>query len=135
MTATPMTAPPTLDQVLAGMSASLNGTVPRSVQLAATVAPDLVLRHAQDSGYAMPKGAGALTDETRTLIYLGIALATGSHACIEAMMDKAQTLTIEAVKILETVKIARFAEATRVFGNAEHVLAQLAGSDAGDGHQ
>ena len=135
MTATPMTTPPTLDQVLATMSATLNGTVPRSVQLAATVAPDLVLRHAQDSGYAMPKGAGALTDETRTLIYLGIALATGSHACIEAMTNKAQTLTIDQAKILETVKIARFAEATRVFGNAEHVFAELAASDSGDGHR
>jgi alkylhydroperoxidase/carboxymuconolactone decarboxylase family protein YurZ len=74
----------------------------------------------------MPKDGGALTDQTRTLIYLGIALATGSLTCIDAMMNKAQTQNIDAAKILETVKIARFAEASRVLGNAEHVLAKLA---------
>ena len=125
------TTTPSLEQVLATMTTSLNGTVPRSVQLAAQVMPDLVLRHAQDSGYAMPREGGALSDETRTLIYLGIAMATGSRACTEAMTSKAQTLSSDRAKLLETVKIARFAEATRVFGNAEYVLAQLAGSDTG----
>ena len=81
------------------MSGSLNGTLPPSVQLAATVMPDLVMRHAQDSGYAMPKEGGALTNETRTLIYLGVALATGSHACIDAMMNKAQAQDIDEAKI------------------------------------
>ena len=120
------TTQPTLDQVLTGMSASLNGTLPPSVQLAATVMPDMVLEHARNSGFAMPKQGGSLTDETRTLIYLGIALATGSHACVEAMMNKAQAQHIEKAQILETFKIARFAEATRVLGNAEHLFAQLA---------
>ncbi|MFN2382541.1 MAG: carboxymuconolactone decarboxylase family protein [Guyparkeria sp.] len=126
MTSSTNTAPPTLDQVLEGMSTSLNGTLPPSVRLAATVMPDLVLHHAQDSGYAMPKEGGALSNETRTLIYLGVALATGSHACIDAMMNKAQAQHLDEAKILETVKIARFAEATRVFGNAEHVFSMLA---------
>jgi Carboxymuconolactone decarboxylase family. len=125
---TTMTTQPTVEQVLAGMTTSLNGTLPQAVQLAARVMPDMVLRHAQDSGFAMPKEGGALSEEMRTLMYLGIALATGSHACIEAMMNKAKVQNIEQAKILETVKIARFAEATRVFNNAEHVLAQL---DAG----
>lgn len=126
------TVQPTLEQVLGGMSASLNGTLPPSVRLAADVMPDLVLRHAQDGGYAMPKEGGALSDETRTLIYLGVALATGSHACIDAMMNKAQAQHIDATMILETVKIARFAEATRVFGNAEHVFAMLAAARNGE---
>jgi alkylhydroperoxidase/carboxymuconolactone decarboxylase family protein YurZ len=128
-TTTTATPQPTLEQVLAGMTVSLNGTVPESVRLAATVMPDMVLRHAQDSGYAMPKQDGALSDETRTLIYLGIALATGSHACIDAMTNKAQAQHIEKAKILETFKIARFAEATRVLGNAETLLAKLALDD------
>ena len=122
---TTQTTQPTLEQVLANMTASLNGSLPGSVRLAARAMPEMVLRHAQDSGFAMPKEDGALSDETRTLIYLGIALATGS-ACIEAMMNKAKVLNIDAAKILETFKIARFAEATRVFGNAEYLFAQLA---------
>jgi len=117
---------PTVDQILANMTVSLNGHIPPSVTYAATVMPQMVVRHVQDSGFAMPKdGTGALTEETRTLIYLGVALATGSHACIEAMTNKAQALGIEPAKLLETFKIARFAEATRVLGNAEPLLAAL----------
>jgi alkylhydroperoxidase/carboxymuconolactone decarboxylase family protein YurZ len=123
---TPTTASaPTLEQVLANMTASLNGHIPAAVTHAARVIPELVVRHAQDSAFAMPKPTGALTEETRTLIYLGIALATGSHACIQAMTDKAQALGIEQAKLLETFKLARFAEASRVLGNAEPLLAAL----------
>ncbi len=86
--------------------------------------PDMVFKHAQDSGFAMPKEGGALTEETRTLMLLAIALATGSR-CVEGLMGKADVLNIEKAKILETFKIARFSEATRVFHNAETVLAQL----------
>ena len=118
-------AGPTVDQVLAGMTGSLNGYIPPSVRYAVTVMPEMVVRHAQDSAFAMPKDGGSLTDETRTLIYLGIALATGSHACIEAMTNKAQGLGVDSAKLLETFKIARFAEATRVLGNAEPLLAKL----------
>jgi alkylhydroperoxidase/carboxymuconolactone decarboxylase family protein YurZ len=123
-----MTTPaaPTVEQVLANMTNSLNGQVPPSVRHAVTVMPEIVVRHAQDSAFAMPAEGGALTNETRTLIYLGIALATGSGACIEAMTNKAQGLGIESAKLLETFKIARFAEATRVLGNAEPLLAALA---------
>jgi alkylhydroperoxidase/carboxymuconolactone decarboxylase family protein YurZ len=123
-----MTTPaaPTVEQVLANMTNSLNGQVPPSVRHAVTVMPEMVVRHAQDSAFAMPAEGGALTNETRTLIYLGIALATGSGACIEAMTNKAQGLGIESAKLLETFKIARFAEATRVLGNAEPLLAALA---------
>ena len=69
---TPM---PTIDQILANMTASLDGSVPKAGLLAAKVAPEVLLRHAQDSGFAMPKdGAGALPEETRTLIHLAVAL-------------------------------------------------------------
>ena len=123
-----MTEQPTVEQILTGMSASLNGSIPNTIQLATTVMPDIIQRHVQDSGYAMPKGegAGALTEETRTLIYLGIALATGSTACIESMTNKAQALHIDTDKLLETFKIARFAEATRVLANAETLFAKIA---------
>jgi alkylhydroperoxidase/carboxymuconolactone decarboxylase family protein YurZ len=73
----------------------------------------------------MPPQNVALEAQTRTLIYLGIALATGSKACIEAMMNKAKTQNISKDKILETFKIARYAEATRVLGNAEIVFEHL----------
>jgi alkylhydroperoxidase/carboxymuconolactone decarboxylase family protein YurZ len=124
---TTMPAQPTVEQLLAGMSTQVGGHLSRMVELAATVMPEMVLKHAQDGGFAMPKEGGALPEETRTLMLLGIALATGSH-CVEGLMRKAKVQNIDQAKILETVKIARFAEATRVFNNAEHVLAQL---DAG----
>jgi len=130
MTTEPTTVPaqPTLEQVLAGMSAQVGGHLPRMVELAAKVMPEMVFKHAQDGGFAMPKEGGALPEETRTLMLLGIALATGSH-CVEGLIHKAKAQNIEAAKILETVKIARFAEATRVFNNAEPILAQLDASE------
>ena len=118
---------PSVDQVLGTMAASLNGHIPPAIQRAATVMPALVVRHAQDSAFAMPPQGGALTNEVRTLVYLGIALATGSRACVDAMTDKALTLGIPREKLLETFAIARFAEATRVLGNAESLLAALDG--------
>ena len=126
MTTQPTTIPaqPTLEQVLGGMSAALGGHLPGMVQRAAKVMPDMVFKHAQDSGFAMPKEGGALTEETRTLMLLAIALATGSR-CVEGLMNKAKVLDIDNAKILETIKIARFSEATRVFHNAEEVLAQM----------
>ena len=126
MTTTAPTAQPTVAQVMAGMSAGLGGkAVPLMIQLAATVMPDMVLRQAQDSGFAMPKESGALTEETRTILLLGIALATGSD-CVENLVNKAKAQGIDDDKLLETLKIARFAEATRVFNNAVPLLAQLA---------
>ena len=120
-------AQPTVDQIMAGMSAGLGGeAVPLMIQLAAAVMPDMVLRHAQDSGFAMPKEGGALAEETRTILLLGVALATGSD-CVENLVNKAKAQGIDDAKLLETFKIARFAEATRVFNNAVPLFAKLAG--------
>lgn len=126
MTTTPA-AQPTVDQIMAGMSAGLGGeAVPVMIQLAAAVMPDMVLRQAQDSGFAMPKEGGALAEETRTILLLGVALATGSD-CVENLVNKAKAQGIDDAKLLETFKIARFAEATRVFNNAVPLFAKLAG--------
>lgn len=120
-------AQPTVDQIMAGMSAGLGGeAVPLMIQLAAAVMPDMVLRQAQDSGFAMPKEGGALAEETRTILLLGVALATGSD-CVENLVNKAKAQGIDDAKLLETFKIARFAEATRVFNNAVPLFAKLAG--------
>ena len=116
---------PTVKQIMDGMAQAMNGRLPKSLQLAATVFPEMVLEHARNNMFAMPPEGGALDDETRVLIYLGAALATGSTACVNAMMDKARTAEISKEKILETFKIARFAEATRVFGNAEDMFEHL----------
>ena len=71
--------------------------------------PEMVFEHARNSAFAMPTEAGALDAQTRTLIYLGVALATGSKACVRTMMNKAHAEKIDRSKILKTFKIARFA--------------------------
>ena len=106
------------------MSDALGGHLSGMVQRAATVMPEMVFKHAADSGFAMPKEGGALSERTRTLMLLAVALATGSR-CVQGLMNKAAVLDIDNAKILETIKIARFSEATRVFHNAEQVFAQL----------
>lgn len=118
------TQKPTTEQILSMMKGAMDGKLPKAIELAGEVFPEMVAEHAHSSAFAMPKD-GALEPETRTLIYLGIALATGSKACIEAMMNKAKMQNISKEKILEAFKIARYAEATRVVGNAEKVFEQL----------
>lgn len=115
---------PTTEQILDMMTNAMDGNLPKAIELAGEVFPEMVAEHAHSSAFALPKD-GALEAETRTLIYLGVALATGSKACIEAMMNKAKMQNISKVKILETFKIARYAEATRVLGNAEIVFEHL----------
>jgi alkylhydroperoxidase/carboxymuconolactone decarboxylase family protein YurZ len=115
---------PTTEQILSMMKGAMDGKLPRAIELAGEVFPEMVAEHAHSSAFALPQN-GALDAETRTLIYLGVALATGSKACIEAMMNKAKMQNISKDKILETFKIARYAEATRVLGNAEIVFEHL----------
>lgn len=115
---------PTTEQILSMMKGAMDGKLPRAIELVGEVFPEMVAEHAHSSAFALPQN-GALDAETRTLIYLGVALATGSRACIEAMMNKAKMQNIDKAKILETFKIARYAEATRVLGNAEIVFEHL----------
>lgn len=119
---------PTTEQILSMMKGAMDGKLPRAIELAGEVFPEFVAEQVRSSAFAMPQDGGALEAETRTLIYLGVALATGSKACIEAMMNKAKIQQISKEKILETLKIARYAEATRVIGNAEIVLEHLKNS-------
>lgn len=119
-----MSNQPTTEQILDMMSKAMDGKLPIAIELAGEVFPEMVVEHAHSSAFALPQN-GALDAETRTLIYLGVAYATGSKPCIEAMMNKAKMQNIAKAKILEAFKIARYAEATRVVGNAEIVFEHL----------
>lgn len=109
---------PTLEEVFTMMCKSM-GTIPDAIQKAATVDESLVHEHLRSRAYAMPTEKPALDEEARTLIYLAAALAASSQACVEAMANKAKVQGIPAEKLLETLRIVRFALATRVIGDAE----------------
>lgn len=116
---------PTVEQILSMMKENMNGALPKTMELAGEVMPEMVLEQARSSEFAMPKENGAIDAESRTLIHLGIALATNSTTCIESLMNKAEVQKISKEKIIETLKIARFAESARVVGNAEVLLRNL----------
>jgi alkylhydroperoxidase/carboxymuconolactone decarboxylase family protein YurZ len=109
---------PTMEEIFSMMRKNM-GTIPEAIQKAAVVDESLVHEHLRSRAYAMPTEKPALNEETRTLIYLAAALAASSHACIEAMANKAKVQGIPAEKVLETLHIARFVLATRVIGDAE----------------
>ena len=115
---------PSIEQVFEMMRKSM-GSVPTAIQKAAEVDEGLVCEHLRSRGYAMPVEKAALDEETRTLIYLAAALAASSHACIEAMANKAKVQGIPAEKLLETLHIVRFALATRVIGDAEPLFSAM----------
>lgn len=49
----------------------MDGKLPRSIELAGEVFPEMVSENAHSSAFTMPAD-GALEAETRTLIYLGV---------------------------------------------------------------
>ncbi len=111
---------PTVEQVFEMMRKTM-GAIPSAIEKAVAVDEGLLWEHLRSRDYAMP-AEGALDDETRTLIYLASALAASSKACIQAMADKAKMQGIAPAKVLETVRIVRFALATKVIGDAEPVF-------------
>ena len=115
---------PPIDEVFAMMQKSM-GSVPTAIQKAAQVDEGLVYEHLRSRAYAMPAEKPALDEETRTLIYLAAALASSSHACVEAMANKAKVQGIPGEKLLETLRIVRFALSTRVIGDAEPLFSAM----------
>jgi alkylhydroperoxidase/carboxymuconolactone decarboxylase family protein YurZ len=114
---------PTIEQVFGMMRKSM-GSVPSAIEKATAADEGVLYEHLRSRAYAMP-AEGALDEETRTLIYLASALAAGSKACIQAMANKAKMQGISPEKVLETVRIVRFALATKVIGDAEPVFESL----------
>ena len=114
---------PRVEQVF-GMMRKTMGSVPSAIEKAVAVDEGLLYEHLRSRAYAMPN-EGALDEETRTLIYLASALAASSKACIQAMANKARMQGIAPEKVLETVRIVRFALATKVFGDVEPVFEAL----------
>lgn len=114
---------PTVDQVF-GMMRKTMGSVPSAIEKATEVDEEILYEHLRSRAYAMPS-EGALDEETRTLIYLASALSASSKACIQAMANKARMQRIAPEKILETVRIVRFALATKVIGDAEPVFEEV----------
>jgi len=116
---------PTVSQILEMMKGAMNNELPKSIELVSEVMPEMVYEQVKSSAFAMPKENGAIDAENRTLIYLAVALATGSKQCIKAMTNKAKAQNISKEKLIETFKIARYAEATRVLGNADVLFENL----------
>lgn len=116
---------PTVEQVF-GMMRKAMGSVPPAIEKAAVIDKGLLYEHLRSRAYAMPN-EGALDEEARTLIYLAAALAGSSRACIQAMANKAKVQGIAPEKVMETVRIVRFALATKVIGDAEPVFEVLQG--------
>jgi len=114
---------PSVEQVF-GMMRKTMGSVPSAIEKAVTVDEGLLYEHLRSRAYAMP-AEGALDEETRTLVYLASALAASSQACIQAMANKAKMQGISPEKVLETVRIVRFALATKILGDAEPVFETL----------
>ncbi|MCI4410103.1 MAG: carboxymuconolactone decarboxylase family protein [Thiotrichales bacterium] len=115
-----MSQNPEVEVMLNKMRAGM-GEIPTAIEKVAEVDESLLFEHMRSSGYAMPPD-GALDTQTRTLVYLAAALAAGSQPCIQAMANKAVMQKIPHDKLMETVKIVRYAMATRIIGEAEPIF-------------
>jgi len=118
---------PSAQDLLTKMRAGM-GRVPPAIEKSTVVDENLIQEHMRSRMYAMPP-EGALDEETRTLIYLAAALAGSSPACVQAMADKIERQGIAKAKVLETLRIVRYAMATKIIGDAEPVFDALVGAD------
>jgi alkylhydroperoxidase/carboxymuconolactone decarboxylase family protein YurZ len=113
---------PTVEQIF-GIMHNAMGSLPPAIDKATAVDEALPYEHLRSRAYAPAEGA--LDEETRTLIYLASALAASSKACIQAMANKAKIQNIPPEKVLETMRIFRFALATKIIGDAEPIFDAL----------
>ena len=90
MTETSTTTPA---QILSGMATAM-GEVPAAIAKATTSDPRMLMEQVRSSAFSMPGENPALDDQTRTLIYLAVALATSNSACTRAMINKARVQNI-----------------------------------------
>ncbi|GAB4216229.1 MAG: hypothetical protein Fur007_15860 [Rhodoferax sp.] len=111
----------TANEILVMMRKGM-GQVPAAIEKSVAVDPALIQEHVRAKGFAMPPENGAMDEETRTMIYLAAALASGSATCIQAMANKIAQQGMSAAKALETVRIVRFALSSKVIGDAEAVF-------------
>ena len=120
---------PTLSQIFATMRKAM-GSIPSAIEMATSADERLLYEHLRSRAYAMP-AEGALDEGTRTLIYFASALAAGSKACIQAMANRAKMQGIAPEKVLESVRIALFALAAKVIGDAEPVFEAIQNTSEG----
>ncbi len=123
---------PSAEQILVQMRDTL-GAAPAVMEKALDADPTVVVEHARSKQYAMPPQGGALDEETRTLVYMAVALATSDHTCVKAMVAKARSEGTSSAKLLEAFHIARLARATAVLGNAEPLFDLVNGRADGGG--
>ena len=114
---------PSAQDLLAKMRAGM-GSVPTAIEKSTLVDESLIKEHMRSRMYAMPEG-GALDEQTRTLIYLAAALAGSSATCVQAMANKVEKQGIPKDKVIETLRIVRFAMASKLIGDAEPVFQAL----------
>ncbi len=119
------TTNPSARELLAKMRAGM-GRVPAAIEKSTVVDESLIQEHMRSRMYAMPQ-EGALDEQTRVLVYLAAALAGSSPACVRAMSDKIALQGIPKDKVLETLRIVRFAMATKMIGDAEPIFDALTG--------
>jgi len=102
----------------------MNGELTNVVKLVSEKMLEMLYEQIRSNMFAMPED-GALENETRTLIYLGIAIETESKTCIKAILNKAKAQNISKDKLIETYKVTHYAESSRIMGNAELLFEEI----------
>lgn len=100
------------------------GKLPKVLELSIDGFPKMIEEYATSNSFSLLQKR-LLEEETRTLIYLGIALTSGSKACIEEIMHKAKLQHITKDKIIDVFTISLHAASTRVLSNAEIIFDYL----------
>ncbi len=124
-------AAPTVEQVLAGMTAEL-GETPEVQALLARIQPAMVLEHARSRRFA--NEGSSIPEKYRLLVSIAAVAGAGSPSCLKTQIGLALRKGVEPAEIADALVLARFALSSTVFSNSlEGLRAMAAALEDGDG--
>ena len=102
-------------QILKKMAEGL-GEEPRPMVLLSKIAPDMILKQAEDRKFVvdLPR----VPAKYKHLIMIGVAAAVSSHLCTETFVKLAHRAGVSKEEIAEAIITARFALGSTVFASA-----------------
>jgi len=96
--------------------------IPQGMKSAYKVAPSVLVDHADSSSRSLKNVKNPFDDKTSVLIFLAASLALKNNSCINAFLQRCDTLDISNEELVSLIKIVRHATSSGVIDSSEGIL-------------
>jgi len=112
---------PAVNEILGLMAKKLDGEekIPKAIQYAKTVAPELIYDVASSSKSSVGDPNSPFNTKTSTLIFLAVASAVKDTECIKTQLNAALNMGATKEELIAIIKIVKHATHSSVIGYAE----------------